>query len=39
MAYDDAAHEMNSGGLSMRTFESVAEATTWALTGLMPSAA
>jgi hypothetical protein len=38
MAYEDAAHAMDSHGLSMRTFDSVAEATTWALTGLMPSA-
>jgi hypothetical protein len=39
MAYDDAANDMDSNTLSMRTFESVADATTWALTGLMPSAA
>jgi hypothetical protein len=38
MAYDDAATDMNSHGLSMRTFDSVAAATTWALTGLKPSA-
>ena len=37
MAYDDAATVMNSHGLSMRTFDSVAAATTWALTGLKPS--
>jgi len=34
MAYDDAATAMDSHGLSMRTFNSVAAATTWALTGL-----
>jgi hypothetical protein len=34
MAYDDAATAMDSHGLSMRTFDSVAIATTWALTGL-----
>jgi hypothetical protein len=34
MAYDDAATAMDSHGLSMRTFNSVASATTWALTGL-----
>ena len=34
MAYDDAATAMDSHGLSMRTFDSVAAATTWALTGL-----
>jgi hypothetical protein len=34
MAYDDAASAMDSHGLSMRTFGSVAAATTWALTGL-----
>jgi hypothetical protein len=34
MAYDDAATAMDSHGLSMRTFNSVATATTWALTGL-----
>jgi hypothetical protein len=34
MAYDDAATDMDSQGLSMRTFDSVAAATTWALTGL-----
>jgi hypothetical protein len=38
MAYDDAATAMDSHGLSMRTFDSVASATTWALTGLKPSA-
>jgi hypothetical protein len=38
MAYDDAASAMDSHGLSMRTFDSVATATTWALTGLKPSA-
>jgi hypothetical protein len=38
MAYEDAAHAMDSHGLSMRTFDSVADATTWALTGLKPSA-
>ncbi len=38
MAYEDAAHAMDSHGLSMRTFDSVAEATTWALTGLKPAA-
>jgi hypothetical protein len=38
MAYDDAATAMDSHGLSMRTFDSVAAATTWALTGLKPSA-
>lgn len=38
MAYEDAAHAMDSHGLSMRTFDSVDAATTWALTGLMPSA-
>ena len=38
MAYDDAATAMNSHGLSMRTFDSVASATTWALTGLKPGA-
>ena len=37
MAYDDAASAMDSHGLSMRTFDSVAAATTWALTGLKPS--
>jgi hypothetical protein len=37
MAYDDAATDMNSHGLSMRTFDSVAAATTWALTGLKPA--
>jgi hypothetical protein len=37
MAYDDAASAMDSHGLSMRTFDSVASATTWALTGLKPS--
>jgi hypothetical protein len=35
MAYDDAATAMDSHGLSMRTFDSVATATTWALTGLV----
>ena len=39
MAYDDAVSAMDSHGLSMRTFDSVASATTWALTGLKPSAA
>ena len=34
MAYDDAATAIDSHGLSMRTFDSVASATTWALTGL-----
>jgi hypothetical protein len=34
MAYDDAAADMDNHGLSMRTFDSVAAATTWALTGL-----
>jgi len=34
MAYDDAATAMDSHGLSIRTFDSVAAATTWALTGL-----
>ena len=34
MAYDDAAADMDDHGLSMRTFDSVAAATTWALTGL-----
>jgi hypothetical protein len=34
MAYDDAATAIDSHGLSMQTFESVASATTWALTGL-----
>jgi hypothetical protein len=34
MAYDDAATAMDSHGLSMRTFDSVAAATAWALTGL-----
>jgi hypothetical protein len=34
MAYDDATKAMDSHGLSMRTFDSVASATTWALTGL-----
>jgi hypothetical protein len=38
MAYDDAATAMDAHGLSMRTFDSVASATTWALTGLMPAA-
>jgi hypothetical protein len=38
MAYEDAATAMDSHGLSMRTFDSVAAATTWALTGLKPSA-
>jgi len=38
MAYDDAASAMDSHGLSMRTFDSVASATTWALTGLKPAA-
>jgi hypothetical protein len=38
MAYDDAATAMDSHGLSMRTFDSVAAATTWALTGLKPAA-
>ncbi len=38
MAYDDAATAMDSHGLSMRTFDSVASATTWALTGLKPGA-
>jgi hypothetical protein len=38
MAYDDAASAMDSHGLSMRTFDSVATAMTWALTGLKPSA-
>jgi hypothetical protein len=38
MAYEDAANAMDSHGLSMRTFDSVAAATTWALTGLKPSA-
>jgi hypothetical protein len=38
MAYDDAATAMDSHGLSMRTFESVAAAMTWALTGLKPAA-
>jgi hypothetical protein len=38
MAYEDAASAMDSHGLSMRTFDSVADATTWALTGLKPSA-
>jgi hypothetical protein len=38
MAYDDAARAMDSHGLSMRTFDSVASATTWALTGLKPAA-
>ncbi len=38
MAYDDAATAMDSRGLSMRTFDSVASATTWALTGLKPGA-
>jgi len=37
MAYEDAATAMDSHGLSMRTFDSVASATTWALTGLKPS--
>ena len=37
MAYDDAASAMDSHGLSMRTFDSVAAATTWALTGLKPA--
>jgi len=37
MAYDDAATAMDSHGLSMRTFDSVASATTWALTGLKPA--
>src|SRR6202521_2604302 len=32
--YDDAAADMDSHGLSMRTFGSVAEATVWAQTGL-----
>jgi len=34
MAYDDAASDIDSHGLSFRTFDSVAGATTWALTGL-----
>lgn len=34
MAYDDAAKDIDSHGISMRTFDSVATATTWALTGL-----
>ena len=34
MAFDDAAADMDNHGLSMRTFDSVAAATTWALTGL-----
>ncbi len=34
MAYDDAATAIDSHGLSMRTFDSVPAATTWALTGL-----
>jgi hypothetical protein len=34
MAFDDAAIAMVSRGLSIRTFGSVAAATTWALTGL-----
>lgn len=38
MAYEDAAHAMDSHGLSMRSFDSVAAATTWALTGLKPAA-
>jgi hypothetical protein len=33
--YDDAATAMDSHGLSMRTFESVAAATVWAQTGLV----
>ena len=32
--YDDAATDMDSHGLSMRTFSSVAAATVWAQTGL-----
>ena len=36
MAYEDAATAIDSHGLSMRTFNSVAAATTWALTGLKP---
>jgi hypothetical protein len=38
MAYDDAARAMDSHGLSMRTFDSVPTAMTWALTGLKSSA-
>jgi hypothetical protein len=38
MAYDDAASAMDNHGLSMRTFDSVESAMTWALTGLKPSA-
>jgi hypothetical protein len=34
MAYEDAAIAIDSHGLSMRTFDSVESATTWALTGL-----
>jgi hypothetical protein len=34
MEYEDAATDMDSHGLSMRTFDSVGAATTWALTGL-----
>ena len=34
MAYDDAVTDMDIHGLSMGTFDSVATATTWALTGL-----
>jgi hypothetical protein len=34
MAYDDAVTDMDSHGLSMGTFDSVAAATSWALTGL-----
>jgi hypothetical protein len=32
--YDDAATDMDSHGLSMRTFDSVAAATVWAQSGL-----
>lgn len=34
MAYDDAVTDIDSHGLAFRTFDSVAVATTWALTGL-----
>lgn len=34
MEFDDAATDMDNHGLRMRTFDSVASATTWALTGL-----
>ena len=34
VAIEEAVHEIDNHGLSMRKFDSVAAATTWALTGL-----